>query len=93
MVLSACDTGGGRITSDGMLGLSRALLSAGAANVLVTLWQVPDVPTGPFLAGFYRELAAVGEPAPALRRAMLAAIERGTEPRVWAAFTLLGGLP
>ena len=42
VVLSACKTGRGDITGDGVIGLSRSLLSAGAASAIVSLWHVPD---------------------------------------------------
>ena len=45
VVLSACDTGRGKITGDGVIGLSRSLISAGAPSVIVSLWAVPDAPT------------------------------------------------
>lgn len=50
VVLSACDTGRGRITGDGVIGLSRSLISAGVPSVVVSLWQVPDEPTASLLS-------------------------------------------
>ncbi|HEX4960963.1 MAG TPA: CHAT domain-containing protein [Thermoanaerobaculia bacterium] len=92
-VLSACDTGGGRITSDGVIGLSRALLSAGVPNVVVSLWQVPDASTSNLMQRFYGELKANPDPGRALRLAMLATMKEHPRPGDWAAFTLIGGLP
>ncbi|WP_421656668.1 CHAT domain-containing protein [Leptothermofonsia sp. ETS-13] len=48
VVLSACDTGRGRITGDGVIGLSRSLISAGVPSVIVSLWAIPDAPTAFF---------------------------------------------
>ena len=45
VVLSACNTGQGRITGDGVIGLSRSLILAGAPSVMVSLWSVPDAST------------------------------------------------
>jgi CHAT domain-containing protein len=58
VVLSACDTGRGRITGDGVIGLSRSLLSAGAKSVVVSLWAVPDGPTADLMTTFYEQFAA-----------------------------------
>ncbi|MEO0827536.1 MAG: CHAT domain-containing tetratricopeptide repeat protein, partial [Cyanobacteria bacterium J06642_9] len=44
-ILSACDTGRGQITGDGVVGLSRSLITAGVPSVVVSLWAVPDAPT------------------------------------------------
>lgn len=90
VVLSACDTGRGRITGDGVIGLSRSLLAAGAASTLVTLWQVPDEPTAYLMIEFYRELAAGLDKAGALRTAMLRTRDRYREPGNWAGFVLIG---
>lgn len=47
VVLSACNTGQGRITGDSVIGLSRSLISAGVPSVIVSLWIVPDAPQPP----------------------------------------------
>lgn len=94
-VLSACDTGGGRITSDGVIGLSRAFLSAGVPNVMVSLWSIPDAPTSGLMQRFYRELKNNPDPGRALRQAMLATMrmKESSSPKSWAGFVLIGGLP
>ncbi|HEX4960962.1 MAG TPA: CHAT domain-containing protein [Thermoanaerobaculia bacterium] len=92
-VLSACDTGGGRITSDGVIGLSRAFLSAGVPSVVVSLWSIPDAPTSGLMQRFYRELKGDPDPGRALRQAMLATMKEHPRPGDWAGFTLIGGLP
>lgn len=90
VVLSACDTGRGRITGDGVIGLSRSLISAGASSVIVSLWSVPDAPTAALMTEFYRNLQKQPDKAQALRGAMLTLMRDNPDPRDWAAFTLVG---
>lgn len=90
VVLSACDTGRGKITGDGVLGLSRAFVIAGAANLIVSLWSVPDAPTATLMVEFYRQLEVNPDKAQALRQGMLKTKEQHPNPRDWAAFTLMG---
>jgi CHAT domain-containing protein/tetratricopeptide (TPR) repeat protein len=90
VVLSACNTGFGRITGDGVIGLSRALISAGVPSVIVSLWAVPDAPTSELMQSFYQNLQNNPDKAQALRQAMLATMKTHPHPRNWAAFTLIG---
>lgn len=96
VVLSACDTGQGTITGDGVVGLSRSLMAAGAANVLVSLWSVPDAATAQLMRAFYQNLPSAAAPqrassyAAALRLAMLATLKDHPNPIDWAAFVLMG---
>ena len=92
VVLSACQTGQGRITSDGVDGLSRTLLTAGVPTMLVSLWNASDHHTVNLMDEFYRQFLKEGEDkAQALRQAMLQMIEQGDDnPQHWAAFTLVG---
>jgi CHAT domain-containing protein len=90
VVLSACNTGEGRITGDGVMGLSRALISAGVPSVIVSLWAVPDAPTSELMQSFYQNLQNNPDKAQALRQAMLATMKTHPGPRNWAAFTLIG---
>jgi CHAT domain-containing protein len=98
VVLSACETAlasGGAAdvpAGDDWTGLVRAVLVAGADNVLATLWPVQDRSTPALMAGFYRELVA-GQPLPlAVALAQRAAIRdhRGADPVNWAGFVLVG---
>ncbi|MEO1399857.1 MAG: CHAT domain-containing tetratricopeptide repeat protein [Cyanobacteria bacterium J06635_1] len=91
VVLSACDTGRGEITGDGVIGLSRSFIAAGADNVLVSLWQVPDDATAELMIEFYRQRQQFDN-AQALRQAMLATMESHPDPNDWAAFTLIGAI-
>jgi CHAT domain-containing protein/Tfp pilus assembly protein PilF len=89
-VLSACDTGRGKITGDGVIGLSRSLLTAGVSSVVVSLWEVPDKPTASLMVEFYRNLQKSPDKAQALRQAMLTQMRSTPSPRDWAAFILIG---
>jgi CHAT domain-containing protein len=91
VVLSACDTGRGRLTGDGVTGLSRSLISAGVPSVIVSLWAVPDTPTADLMTEFYQNLERGSDKAQGLRRAMLTIMKQHPDnPRTWAAFTLIG---
>ncbi|PZO57851.1 MAG: Fis family transcriptional regulator [Phormidesmis priestleyi] len=90
VVLSACDTGLGRVTGDGVIGLSRSLIAAGATSVIVSLWSIPDAPTAELMVEFYRQRQQGKDKAQALRQAMLTTMETHPNPRDWAAFTLIG---
>lgn len=91
IVLSACHTGSGRITGDGVIGLSRSLFLAGTPSVIVSLWAVPDAPTQELMTEFYRQFKLTGDKAQSLRQAMLQMKDKHSNaPRNWAAFTLIG---
>ena len=90
VVLSACDTGRGNITGDGVIGLSRSLITAGTPSVVVSLWSVPDAPTASLMTEFYGHLEAGKDKAQALRRTMLTTMKQHPNPKDWAAFTLIG---
>ncbi len=89
-ILSACDSGRGRITGDGVLGLSRGFITAGVPSVIVSLWPVSDQATAVLMTAYYRALLNGDDKASALRKAMLATRERFAQPRLWAPFTLYG---
>jgi CHAT domain-containing protein/Tfp pilus assembly protein PilF len=90
VVLSACDTGRGDIKGDGVIGLSRSLISAGVPSVLVSLWAVNDNSTAFLMTEFYRNLQQNPDKAVALRQAMLTTMKQYPNPLQWAAFTLIG---
>jgi CHAT domain-containing protein len=73
--LAACETGQGRATADGVIGLGRAFLEAGARAVILSLWKVEDAVTATLSSHFCRTLLDGSKPlnsAEALRAAMLA---------------------
>jgi CHAT domain-containing protein len=90
VVLSACDTGRGDIKSDGVIGLSRSLITAGAPSIIVSLWAVSDDSTAMLMTEFYQNLRRNPDKAVALRNAMLSTMKKHYHPRDWAAFTLIG---
>jgi CHAT domain-containing protein len=90
VVLSACDTAQGRVTGDGVIGLSRSLILAGTPSVLVSLWAVPDAPTAELMKEFYQQWQQTGNKAQALRQAMLTIKAQYPDPRNWAGFMLMG---
>jgi CHAT domain-containing protein len=90
VTLSACDTGQGRITGDGVIGLSRAFIAAGVPSMIVSLWAVPDAATAKLMTTFYQTLQQQPDKAQALRQAMLITMKDYPDPVDWAAFTLIG---
>jgi tetratricopeptide (TPR) repeat protein len=92
VVLSACQTGLGRVSGDGMLGLSRAFLIAGARTVIVSQWSVSDGATKELMVAFYQNYLASGNKAIALQLAMqkVRSMSEYSNPRYWAAFAIVG---
>jgi CHAT domain-containing protein len=91
VVLSACDTGLGQIhVGEGVFGLRRAFVLAGAKTLVMSLWKVPDQQTQELMIDFYRRLLD-GEPRDeALRQAQLALKARHSHPYYWGAFICQG---
>lgn len=91
VVLSACETAGGRsLDGEGILGLPWAFLHAGASTVVTSLWQVADEHTAELMSSFHRHLSAGEGPATALRQAKLERLDVGAEPSAWAPFIVVG---
>ena len=92
-MLSACDTALGRqVRGEGLVsGLLRAFLHAGAARVLVSLWEVGDPSTCELMTLFYRALIGRGlSPTRALQEAQTTLWRAGRPPYQWAPFILQG---
>jgi len=94
VVLAGCQTGLGELLpGEGLVGLNRAFLAAGARSVLVSLWNVSDKSTAEFMEAFYRNLDGRTIPE-ALRRTRLAFIasDRPAQRQYyrWAPFVLIG---
>jgi CHAT domain-containing protein len=92
VTLSACQTGLGQISGDGVLGLSRAFLVAGARAVLVSQWRISDQATALLMDAFYEAYVAVDDKALALQVAMAKVRQnhRFRQPRYWAGFAIIG---
>ncbi|MGB2715264.1 MAG: CHAT domain-containing protein [Vicinamibacterales bacterium] len=90
VVLSGCSTGLGRISGDGIVGLTRAFMYAGTPRVLVSYWDVNDRSTAYLMDRFYAARNAGESPAGALRTAQLATRRLYPNPFDWAAFVLVG---
>ena len=94
VVLSACKTGLGKdIKGEGLVGLTRGFLYAGAPRVVASLWKVDDRATAELMKLFYQRMLRDGlRPAAALRRAQIdiQKLPRWAAPYYWAGFTLQG---
>jgi CHAT domain-containing protein len=91
VVLSACDTGRGDVTGDGVVGLSRSLAVAGVPSVIVSLWEVSDDATMSLMSEFYRNLRVKKlAKSQALRQAILTTMQQYPKPVLWSAFMLVG---
>ena len=94
VVLSACETGLGReVRGEGLIGLTRGFMYAGAARVLVSLWDVSDQGTAELMPIFYKSLLEQKKSAAAaLREAQLAMFRsrQWKAPYYWAPFTVQG---
>jgi CHAT domain-containing protein len=92
VVLSACNTGQGAITGDGVIGISRSFIGAGVPSIVVSLWAILDESTQFLMVNFYENLDKCNDKAQALRIAMLntKADPHFEDPLHWAGFTLIG---
>ncbi len=93
VVLSACRTGlGQEVTGEGILGLARAFMYAGAPSVVVSLWNVADRSTAELMVKFHQRLDRTADKAEALRQAKLELLRnpRYASPYYWAPFVLIG---
>ncbi len=92
VTLSACETGLGQLSEgEGVIGLSRALLYAGANNIIVSLWKVSDQSTSDLMIDFYSNNKYTSYSLP-LQMAKRKLISTGkyAEPYYWAPFILIG---
>ena len=94
VALSACQTGLGKISKgEGVIGLSRALVYAGAKNIIVSFWSVADESTAQLMTDFYKELLENSSVnySRDLRKAKLSLMQGNySSPYYWAPFILIG---
>lgn len=94
VVLSACRTAlGAEVRGEGLIGLTRGFMYAGASRIIASLWQVDDVATAEFMRHRYDSMERHNlSPAAALRQAQLVMSEqrRWSNPYYWAGFTIQG---
>jgi CHAT domain-containing protein/cytochrome c-type biogenesis protein CcmH/NrfG len=92
VVLSACNTGSGKISrAEGVMSLGRAFLAAGSSSVTVSLWQVSDESTAKLMERYYKGVLAGKPKSVALAEAREALFSEGyKDPFFWAPFILIG---
>lgn len=90
VTLSACETGRQQAIGGEAVGLSWAMLAAGAAAVLTSLWMADDDSASGQMQNFYRRLRDGATPAAALRGAQLDSARRSSHAYYWAPFTVTG---
>ncbi len=91
VVLSACETGLGEVKSgEGVYGLQRSFLVAGAQNVIMTLFKVDDEVTQKLMTQFYSEWLATGDKRRAFIKAKQKIKEEYENPIFWGSFVMIG---
>jgi CHAT domain-containing protein len=91
IVLSACETGLGDIKAgEGVYGLQRAFLVAGADALIMSLWKVDDAATQQLMTNFYKNWIKLGDKQKAFKQAQLQLMSTRKEPYYWGAFVMMG---
>lgn len=91
VVLSACETGLGKIeNNEGVYGLQRSFLQAGARNILISLWKVDDQITQELVVKFYQHLFEGNTERQALKMAQLDQLKKTPNPLAWGGFIVVG---
>ena len=92
VVLSCCHSGRGEIKAEGVVGIARAFLGAGARSVLVSLWAIDDKATLEFMKYFYQHLVEGESASKSLNQAMkfMRESDEFSDVKYWAPFVLIG---
>ena len=92
VVLSCCHSGRGEIKAEGVVGIARAFMGAGARSVLVSLWAIDDEATLEFMRSFYHRLVEGRSASESLNLAMksLRESDKYSDVKYWAPFVLIG---
>ena len=93
VVLSECDSFKGELKADGVIGITRAFVAAGAPTLVASLWKVDDTATRTLMTRFYDALLgpeAAGDVAVALQAAMISMLREGYTVNEWAEFVVYG---
>jgi CHAT domain-containing protein len=91
IILSACETGLGDIKAgEGVYGLQRAFLVAGADALIMSLWKVDDAATQQLMSNFYSNWLKLGNKQKAFKQAQLQLMAKYKEPYYWGAFVMMG---
>ena len=92
VVLSCCHSGQGKIKAEGVVGIARAFLGAGARSILASLWAIDDEATLEFMRNFYEHLMEGQSASTCIQQAMKAMRESDNFSAVkyWAPFVLIG---
>ena len=92
VVLSSCHSADGKVSPEGVVGMARAFLLAGARSVLASLWSIDDEATMIFMESFYQQFGNGESASVALQRAMNCFRDSPdySAPNYWAPFVLMG---
>ncbi|MBO4772410.1 MAG: CHAT domain-containing protein [Bacteroidales bacterium] len=92
VVLSACQTGLGEITDEGVFGLQRGFKKAGAQTIVMSLWKVDDAATKDLMTAFYKYMTSGMSKREAFVTALKELRKQYSDPQKWAAFIMVDAL-